>query len=81
MLSCLTHAKKLRSLHLNYPLELHPNSPTIITPTIALDIVQRCSPTLRQFGFNTKVWQVSENVILRPVFIYKESHPLECAGR
>ncbi|KAA1474575.1 hypothetical protein DENSPDRAFT_905907 [Dentipellis sp. KUC8613] len=53
----LAHARKLRTVHVN--LVLRP--PRI--QDVALAIVTQCSPTVVQFGIDTRVWQVSREVV------------------
>lgn len=57
LVECLSHAKSLRTLHINYPLEARNREN-------ALAVVQRCSPTITQIGCNTEVWQVGRTVIM-----------------
>ncbi|KAA1474576.1 hypothetical protein DENSPDRAFT_841180 [Dentipellis sp. KUC8613] len=52
----LSQARKLRSVHVNVdprPLRIE---------DVALAVVTHCSPTIVQFGINTRVWQVSRKV-------------------
>ncbi|KAL0946041.1 hypothetical protein HGRIS_012315 [Hohenbuehelia grisea] len=58
----LASARKLRALHINFPLEAQTDEPPVISPTKALSIVNHCSSTLTQFGCNTRVWQVEREV-------------------
>lgn len=79
----LAPAKKLRTVHVNFPVRNAPASndseeeseseleleledgvreqiarSTMVLPTEALQVVKRCTPTLTQFGCNTRVWKV-----------------------
>ena len=53
---CLSLLTALRTLHINYP--MGPGSP-FLPQTQILSILNECSPTITQFGCNTRVWQVS----------------------
>ncbi|KIY51589.1 hypothetical protein FISHEDRAFT_36872 [Fistulina hepatica ATCC 64428] len=64
----LSKAKRLRAIHMNYPLEAHLDEPPILSPDGALQIVSACSSTLTEFGCNTRVWQV-----IRPARTNKDS--------
>ncbi|KAF8152989.1 hypothetical protein B0H34DRAFT_87411 [Crassisporium funariophilum] len=59
---CLSHAKKLRTIHINYPLEAFMDSLPVLQPAQASSIIEQCSPTIVQFGCNTKVWQVGRTI-------------------
>ncbi|EAU85752.2 hypothetical protein CC1G_04969 [Coprinopsis cinerea okayama7 len=75
----LEHAKKLRTVHVNYPLEIGAQENDedeedgiqgedprpLLTPTQTLDLVRRCGPSLVQFGCNTRVWQVGRTIETR----------------
>ncbi|KAG8216093.1 hypothetical protein J3R82DRAFT_8094 [Butyriboletus roseoflavus] len=55
-------AKKLRTLHINFPLS---ESSMVSLPKLmerAVSIVSVCSPTLAHIGCNTRVWQVKRTV-------------------
>lgn len=54
---CLSLLTALRTLHINYP--MGPGSP-FLPQTQILSILNECSPTITQFGCNTRVWQVSQ---------------------
>ncbi|KAF5371581.1 hypothetical protein D9758_003430 [Tetrapyrgos nigripes] len=101
---CLSIAPKLRTVHVNYPLEAQASSPTqsqsqtdadrhptvadedtdtidseflpVLSPQDALAVVQRCPPTLTQFGCNTRVWMINKQVEINeqgnPVGIRRE---------
>jgi hypothetical protein len=58
LVECLSHAKSLRILHINYPFEASLNERATISQKNALGVVQRCSSTITQIGCNTEVWQV-----------------------
>ncbi|KAF5389672.1 hypothetical protein D9757_004129 [Collybiopsis confluens] len=59
----LSLALNLRVVHVNHPLEAE-NAVPVLPEDDALAIVQRCSPTIMQFGCNTRVWQVDRKVLL-----------------
>lgn len=58
----LACGNKLRNVHVNYPLEAVANAGTIFIPSDIVSIVDQCSPTLVQFGCNTRVWRVTNDV-------------------
>jgi len=58
LVPCLAFAKALRTIHINYPMETLPVIPQIQ----ALSILNQCSPTITQFGFNARVWQVARTI-------------------
>ncbi|KAK7047461.1 hypothetical protein VNI00_006692 [Paramarasmius palmivorus] len=63
---CLSHANNLRTVHINYPLtDTTPSEikPPVLSPAEALKIVDRCSPTISQFGCNARVWKVEREVV------------------
>ncbi|KAH9474448.1 hypothetical protein JR316_0012907 [Psilocybe cubensis] len=60
---CLSHAKKLQTIHINYPMEASPDAHPVLLPEHALSIVNSCSSTITQFGCNAKVWQVGRRII------------------
>ncbi|KIJ91199.1 hypothetical protein K443DRAFT_115368 [Laccaria amethystina LaAM-08-1] len=55
LVECLSHAKSLRILHINYPFEASLNERATISQKNALGVVQRCSSTITQIGCNTEV--------------------------
>ena len=57
--SCLSFAKALRTIHINYPMGAAGNSSPVLPQTEALSILNQCSPTVTQVGCNTRVWEVS----------------------
>lgn len=57
---CLALAEKLQTIHINYPMEATVEAHPFLHPNQALAIVNRCSPTLTQFGCNARVWQVRD---------------------
>ena len=59
MAEYLSFARKLRTVHLNYPLDASNTQMRIMRPDEVLAVVNRCSSTLTQFGCNSRVWQVS----------------------
>ncbi|KAF8173723.1 hypothetical protein BJ912DRAFT_991755 [Pholiota molesta] len=61
---CLSHAKKLRTVHINSPVEASADEfPFALKKDQVLSIIQRCDSTLTQFGCNSKVWQVDRRII------------------
>ncbi|KAF8639215.1 hypothetical protein AX17_001700 [Amanita inopinata Kibby_2008] len=61
--SALACAKTLRVIHINHPLEAQVNAlGPVFVMSDALPIAFQCSPNLVQFGYNTKVWQVTNAV-------------------
>jgi len=63
---CLSQAKRLRTVHLNYPLEATADTLPVLSPTKALEVIRQCSPTITQFGCNTRVWQVGRAIERHP---------------
>ena len=55
--SCLSFAKALRTIHINYP-PGGSGSP-VLPQSQALSFLNKFSPTITQFGCNAQVWQVS----------------------
>ncbi|KAF8958990.1 hypothetical protein BDZ97DRAFT_1923300 [Flammula alnicola] len=61
---CLSFAKKLRTVHINSPIEASMDVfPFVLRVDQALSIIQRCNSTLTQFGCNAKVWQVDRRIV------------------
>ncbi|TRM67073.1 hypothetical protein BD626DRAFT_484681 [Schizophyllum amplum] len=61
--SSLAKAPQLRSVHVNFPQEANtPIESEFIEAGEALQVVAQCGPALRQFGCNTKVWQVERRI-------------------
>ncbi|PFH50858.1 hypothetical protein AMATHDRAFT_144018 [Amanita thiersii Skay4041] len=60
--SALSHARNLRVVHINHPLEARTSVRPMSVMTDISSIVSRCSPTLVQIGYNTRVWQVTMKV-------------------
>ncbi|KAI5891169.1 uncharacterized protein SCHCODRAFT_02689408 [Schizophyllum commune H4-8] len=58
--SSLAKAPRLRSVHINFPQDAH--SPPLDANIIEALVVPRCGSSLRQFGCNTKVWQIERTV-------------------
>lgn len=54
----LAQARNLRVVHVNRPLDLGSEDVPVIARERILSIVKQCSPSLRQFGYNTRVLQV-----------------------
>ncbi|KAF8816309.1 hypothetical protein BYT27DRAFT_7184152 [Phlegmacium glaucopus] len=59
---CLSFAKALRTIHINYPMESFVSTFPVIPPSQALSIINQCSPTVTQFGCNARVWQVARTI-------------------
>lgn len=64
LVSGFARARKLRTLHINYPLEDPEDSDEeykvpVLTMRDAQNIVRRCGSALVEFGCNTRVWKVS----------------------
>ncbi|KDR77013.1 hypothetical protein GALMADRAFT_225165 [Galerina marginata CBS 339.88] len=59
----LSQAKKLRTVHINYPMEAFMEAFPVLKPDQALSIINRCSATVTQFGCNARVWQVERQVV------------------
>ncbi|TBU47149.1 hypothetical protein BD309DRAFT_1057210 [Dichomitus squalens] len=55
---CLAEAPKLRAVHVNRPLDFGSEDVPKHSYSQILSIVRQCRPTVRQFGFNTRVFQV-----------------------
>ncbi|KAF4613324.1 hypothetical protein D9613_010978 [Agrocybe pediades] len=58
----LGKAKKLRTVHINYPTEARVDAFPVLRPERALSIINRCSPNITEFGCNTRVWQVERQI-------------------
>ncbi|KIM41347.1 hypothetical protein M413DRAFT_146971 [Hebeloma cylindrosporum] len=58
----LSFARKLRTIHVNYPIEECMEVPPVLPVTEALSIINQCSSTVTQFGCNARVWQVERTV-------------------
>ncbi|KAI9060041.1 hypothetical protein FKP32DRAFT_1613869 [Trametes sanguinea] len=58
---CLARAPNLRAIHVNRPLDY--GSEDVPKPSYdkILEIVRQCRPTVKQFGFNTRVFQVERS--------------------
>jgi len=61
------HARKLRTLHINYPFDEDPEDFTEYKPPVlsvheAQKIVRKCGSDLVEFGCNTRVWKVNRVV-------------------
>ncbi|KAJ3494635.1 hypothetical protein NLJ89_g10769 [Agrocybe chaxingu] len=59
----LAHARKMRTIHINFPLEAFIDTVPILRPDQALEVLNKCSPTVVQFGCNAKVWQVVRKIV------------------
>ena len=57
--SCLSFAKALKTIHFNY--NIRTSGPSLFPRSQALSILNKCSPTVTQFGCNSRVWQVSSD--------------------
>ncbi|KAH9934099.1 hypothetical protein B0H21DRAFT_759722 [Amylocystis lapponica] len=55
---CLSQAQCLRAIHVNRPLELSSEGAPAVSRDRILAIVRQCPPTITQFGYNTRVWQI-----------------------
>ena len=64
LFSILPLAKKLRTLHINFPLESSQSTPAVLLDYQALGLAMCCSSTLTQIGGNTRVWQVGHFVLM-----------------
>ncbi|KAK2460845.1 hypothetical protein APHAL10511_007315 [Amanita phalloides] len=60
--TALACAKNIRIVHINHPLDARAETEPKVMETDVLSIVNQCSPTLTQLGWNTKVWQVTNSV-------------------
>ncbi|KAL1689856.1 hypothetical protein GGG16DRAFT_114596 [Schizophyllum commune] len=58
--SSLAKAPRLRSVHINFPQDAH--TPPLDANITEVLVVPRCGSSLRQFGCNTKVWQIERTV-------------------
>jgi len=56
--ACLSNARQLRSVHINYTLHSHADNLSVLSQDEALNLVRQCPSTLVQFGCNAQVWQV-----------------------
>ncbi|KAF9484062.1 hypothetical protein BDN70DRAFT_872961 [Pholiota conissans] len=62
--NCLSVAKKLRTVHINSPVEASVEIfPFVLRAEQALSIIRRCHSSLTQFGCNSKVWQVDRRIM------------------
>ncbi|KJA23909.1 hypothetical protein HYPSUDRAFT_66002 [Hypholoma sublateritium FD-334 SS-4] len=60
----LSLAKKLRTVHINSPIDASTDVyPFVLKVDRALSIIKRCNPALNQLGCNSKVWQVDRQII------------------
>ena len=60
---CLAQAPMLRAVHVNRPLDFGSEDVSKQSYEQILSIVRQCLPTVRQFGFNTRVFQVRISII------------------
>ncbi|KAI0324544.1 hypothetical protein GY45DRAFT_1349369 [Cubamyces sp. BRFM 1775] len=58
---CLAQARKLRAVHVNRPLDFGSEDVPRQSYAKILEIVRQCKPTVKQFGFNTRVFQVERS--------------------
>ncbi|KAH9903262.1 hypothetical protein C8Q73DRAFT_742398 [Cubamyces lactineus] len=58
---CLAQATNLRAVHVNRPLDFGSEDVPRQSYTKILNIVRQCRPTVKQFGFNTRVFQVERS--------------------
>ncbi|KAI0752600.1 hypothetical protein C8Q80DRAFT_1217127 [Daedaleopsis nitida] len=56
--ACLSRAPRLRTIHINRPLDLGSEDVPRQSFEKMLSIAEQCPPTVRQLGFNTRVFQV-----------------------
>lgn len=56
--SCLAKAHRLRAVHVNRPLDFGSEDVPRQSYDKILEIARDCPPTVKQFGFNTRVFQV-----------------------
>ncbi|KAM5546113.1 hypothetical protein V8D89_000239 [Ganoderma adspersum] len=59
---CLAEAPRLRAVHVNRPLDFGSEDVPKQSYEQILSIVRQCRPTVRQFGFNTRVFQVDRTL-------------------
>ena len=64
---CLARAPKLRAVHVNRPLDFGSEDVPKQSLDLIRSIARHCQPTVKQFGFNTRVFQVStpRRILLR----------------
>ncbi|PIL28818.1 hypothetical protein GSI_08863 [Ganoderma sinense ZZ0214-1] len=60
---CLAEAPRLREVHVNRPLDFGSEDVPQQSYEQILSIVRQCRPSVRQFGFNTRVFQVDRTLI------------------
>ncbi|PCH36837.1 hypothetical protein WOLCODRAFT_109224 [Wolfiporia cocos MD-104 SS10] len=58
----LAKAYALREVHVNRPLDLGSEDVPVLAREQILAIVKRCGPNLRQFGYNTRVFQIERDI-------------------
>ncbi|KAF8902526.1 hypothetical protein CPB84DRAFT_1814867 [Gymnopilus junonius] len=56
--------RKLRTVHINYPLEAFMDAYPVLRPDQALSVIDRCSSSITQFGCNARVWQVERKIVV-----------------
>lgn len=56
--SCLAQARRLKAVHINRPLDFGSEDVPRQSYNKIVDIARECPPTVKQFGFNTRVFQV-----------------------
>ncbi|KAI8989017.1 hypothetical protein BD414DRAFT_485715 [Trametes punicea] len=59
---CLAQAPNLRAIHVNRPLDLGSEDVPRQSYDKIVEIVRQCRPTVKQFGYNTRVFQVERSV-------------------
>ncbi|KAL1948356.1 hypothetical protein VTO73DRAFT_12431 [Trametes versicolor] len=62
--SCLAKAHRLRAVHVNRPLDFGSEDVPRQSYDKILEIARDCPPTVKQFGFNTRVFQVERSGVL-----------------
>ncbi|OBZ76446.1 hypothetical protein A0H81_03102 [Grifola frondosa] len=55
---CLARARRLRAVHVSRPLDFGSEDVPMQSREHIISIARQCSPSVRQFGFNTRVFQV-----------------------
>ncbi|OJT06821.1 hypothetical protein TRAPUB_2338 [Trametes pubescens] len=62
--SCLAQARRLKAVHINRPLDVGSEDVPRQSYNKIVDIARECPPTVKQFGFNTRVFQVERSGVL-----------------
>ncbi|KAH9848155.1 hypothetical protein C2E23DRAFT_470195 [Lenzites betulinus] len=61
---CLANAPSLRAVHVNRPLDFGSEDVSRQSYDKILGIARQCRPTVKQFGFNTRVFQVERSAVI-----------------